>query len=126
MPGSDYLAHNTWKPFTIADGASSSGAIDTLGWDVVGIEQPADCEGVRFIFQGSYNGVDFVDIYDQTGTRISVTKSATLAQILSLAEGTVNRLRGFAQIKVVTADGSLAVVTQTTAASLKVALSHPE
>lgn len=83
---------------TIADGASLSGAIDVLGWEVVSIEQAASCEGTKFSFQGSLDGVTFVDLYDETGTEISVTKSATLAQILYLKQDI--RLRGFSQIKI--------------------------
>lgn len=107
-----------WKTVTIADSAALSGALNVQGWDVMAIEQPANCEGTAFTFQASQDGSTFADVYDNTGTELSVTKSATAAQLLTLG---TKQIQGVAQIKV--RSGTTGAPTnQTGAATIKVGL----
>lgn len=90
---------------TIANGESLSDALGVQGYDVVALQQPANTEGTTFSFQGSLDGATFADIYDNEGTEVSCTKSATLAQCLILTGSMAAppgdmSLRGFNKIKV--------------------------
>jgi hypothetical protein len=80
----DILESVVFKTVTIADGASLSDAENIQGYDLVSLQQPANCEGIAFSFQGSVDGITFADLYDVEGAEITVTKSATLAQTFAL------------------------------------------
>lgn len=106
------------KLTTIANGESLSAAVDVLGYEVVAIEQPANCEGTVFTFQGSVDGVVFANIRDATA-ELSIAKSATAAEVIQF--GRTASLRGYKFIKVRT--GTAASPTnQTGAATLKISL----
>lgn len=91
--------------------------LDVLGWEIVSIEQPASCEGTAFTFQGSLDGTNFFDIHDDSA-EISVTKSATAAQVLYLPGD--KRLRGFSKIRVRSGTSASPTNQVTTAAALKI------
>jgi len=114
----DNVGVSTNRRVTIADGASLSDALDVLGWEVVSIEQPANCEGTAFTMQGSLDGVNYVDIQTDSA-EWSAVKSATAVQVIYLPQD--KRLRGFSKIKVRTGTSS-APTTQTGAAILKIGL----
>lgn len=86
-----------WKKATIASGASLSDAVKTLGYEVVVIQQAASCEGTAFTAQGSIDGATYADIQTDSA-EWSVTKSATVAQVLLLPE--TKQFRGLASIKI--------------------------
>lgn len=73
-----------WRPVTIANGESLSGALDVQGYDVVALQHAAATEGTAYSFQGAVDGETYADIYDNDGGELSVTKSATLAQVIML------------------------------------------
>ena len=80
----DILESVVFRKVTIANGASLSGALNVQGYDVVAIQHPADTEGTAYTFQGSLDGETYVNMFSSTGAELSVTKSATLAQLIQL------------------------------------------
>ena len=109
-----------FRKVTIADGASLSDAVNVQGYDVVSLQQVANTEGTVFTFQGSLDGETYADLYDNGGTEVSVTKSATLAQAIHLSNS-VDEIKGMASIKVRTG-ASAAPTNQTSAATILVGL----
>ena len=63
-----------------------SGAVDLGVARPVGLSIPAGIAGTSLTFQSSYNGVDFVPVYDSTGTPISVTIGASRRVVLDPAK----------------------------------------
>lgn len=49
---------------TIASGQALSGAIDLLGYNLVGVQMPAAWTAANLTFQGSIDGTNFYDLYD--------------------------------------------------------------
>lgn len=107
----------TWVPVAIADSASDSTSINVQGWDIVAIEQPADCEGTTIKFKGSLDpgaaDASLVAVVDNGGSDVSVTKSATAAQVIQLGSKVIQGLG-----RVLLTTGS----AQSGAATLKVGL----
>ena len=73
-----------WRRAVIADSASLSDEVDVQGYDVVALQHPANTEGTAYTFQGAVDGLTFADVYDNDAGELSVTKSATLAQVILL------------------------------------------
>lgn len=80
----DPLSDVLWQPVTILNTASLSNALNVQGYDVVALQQPVNVEGTAYSFQASLDGATFADLYDNEGTEVSATKSATLAQVTLL------------------------------------------
>lgn len=68
---------------TIANGASLSDVLDLRGRWFVGIEMPSVWTAANITFQGSTDGVTFVDLYTPTGSERSVTAAASRYIVLS-------------------------------------------
>jgi hypothetical protein len=68
------------KQAFIAKGQHLSQAIDVSGLDLTGIEMPSRITGAALTFQAS-DAMDgtFNDLYDETGTEVSVTVAANRA-----------------------------------------------
>lgn len=123
---SELLEAVTFRKVTIADGASLSDALDVQGYDVVALQQAANAEGTAYSFQGSLDGDTFADVYDNEGTEVSATKSATVAQVTILTASIAAppgdaSLKGFNAIKVRTGLTG-AATNQTGAATILVGL----
>lgn len=108
-----------WKPATIADGASLSGAVDITGHKVVALRQPASCEGTAFTMQASYDGGTTFEDLQTDAAEWSVTKSATVAQVIMPKEDL--KVVGPTHIKVRTGT-SAAATNQTGAATVWVSM----
>lgn len=67
----------TPKTVTILSGASLSDALDLLGLVPLGIQMGAAWTPAALTFQGSYDGVTYANVYDNTGTEVSVTVAAS-------------------------------------------------
>ena len=119
-----------WRRATIANGAALSSAIDMAGKRLVAIRQPASVEGTAFGMTASYDGgttyeAVYNSIPEATGAAPvtalwEVTKSATVAQVIFLAES--QRVYGPTHIKLQTEDGLNAASNQTGANEVWVAL----
>lgn len=109
-------------PVTITVTTPGEGTLlDVLGWEVVSIEQPASCEGTTFTMQGSLDGVNLFNIQTDSA-EWSVTKSATLAQVIMISPA--KRIVGFSTIRL--RSGTRGTPTnQSTAASIKIGLARP-
>ncbi len=68
---------------TIASGASLSAATDLGPYRVFAIVMPASWTTANLTFQGSSDGINFFDLYDDTGTEVSVTATASKYIILT-------------------------------------------
>lgn len=74
---SSYLQNRIEKEIaTIANGATTSDAIESLGRVLVGIRTPAALTGTAFSFKVSFDGVNFLDYYNSAGTKVSITAAA--------------------------------------------------
>jgi len=62
---------------TIASGASLSGAISLSYLTVVSILIPAEFDGSAITFQGSVDGTNYFNMYDEYGTEINFPVSAS-------------------------------------------------
>lgn len=67
----------TAQPVTIANGASLSDAIRPNGAAMVGIEMPATWTTANLTFQVSVDGTTYNNLYDSTGTEVTVTAAAS-------------------------------------------------
>jgi hypothetical protein len=115
------LGRYTRREVTISDGEALSDALKMNGLKLVGIVQPADCEGTAFGLKASYDeGANYVAVYnaiqESTGAAPvtalwEVTKSATVAQWINLPAAF--HFRGADYIKVQSEDGSNAASNQT-------------
>lgn len=111
---------SSWREVTIASGASLSDALDMRGFRVIALRQPASCEGAVFTFQGSYDGgATFEDIQTEAA-ELSITKSATLAQLLILKQDFC--IFGPTHLKVRTGTSAGPTVQVTTAVVVSVCL----
>jgi len=109
----------SWRPVTIANNESLSGALDITGLEVLAIYQPANCEGTAFTFQASPDGgTTYADVQTDSA-ELSLTKSATAAQVILIPE--TKRVRGPTHIKVRTGTSGSATV-QTGAVTIWVCL----
>ncbi len=102
----------SWRPVTIANGESLSGALDITGMEVIALYQAASCEGAAFTFQGSPDGgATYADLQTDAA-ELSVVKSATAAQVIYLPDA--KRIKGPTHVKVRT--GTSASATNQTGA----------
>jgi hypothetical protein len=62
---------------TIAISTTTSGAIDMGGMNLVGLIMPAAMTGTSMTFQGSVDGTNYFDLYDSSGTQLSITIAAS-------------------------------------------------
>ena len=62
---------------TIASGASLSGAISLSYLTVVSILIPAEFDGSAITFQGSVDGTNYFNLYDETETEVNFPVSAS-------------------------------------------------
>lgn len=70
---------------TIANGASLSDAVDltdnpgggSAGCALVGLQMPAAWTAAGLTLQGSMDGVNFANVYDQSGTEVTLTVAAS-------------------------------------------------
>lgn len=76
---------NKSKAATIASGASLSGAINPGPCAAFALQMPATWTAANLTFQASFDGVTFGDLYDEAGTEIVVTASASRFIILEPA-----------------------------------------
>jgi hypothetical protein len=65
------------KEATIANGASLSGAIAVGQGVPVAILMPGTFTGTSMTFQGSLDGTTFTNLYDTSGTEVSITVAAS-------------------------------------------------
>lgn len=71
---SDWYAPTT---ATIASGAALSAAVNLDTTNLVAIQMPATWTTANLTFQASYDGTTFNDVYDSSGTELSVTAAAS-------------------------------------------------
>ncbi len=62
---------------TIANGATSSDAVNLNGFGMVALITPAALTSTAVTFTGSQDGVNFVPIYNTSGTQLSITVSTS-------------------------------------------------
>ena len=70
--------------FTIANGQTTSGLVDLSGVQIVGIFTPSAMTGSVLYFSTPTYGGTFVDVYDRTNTRYSVTIATSAARFYIL------------------------------------------
>lgn len=68
---------------TIANGASLSGAVNISNRNMFGILMPSAWTAAALTFQGSLDGTNFYDLYDDTGTEISFSVAASRYVLVS-------------------------------------------
>lgn len=61
----------------IASGASLSGVIDLGAGRLARIVLPSALTGTQLTFQTSYDGTNFANLYDETGTEVTYTVAAS-------------------------------------------------
>lgn len=117
----------SWQDVVIADGAAKTATIKLLGRRIIGIQQPADCEGVSWTLYASIDDSTYVQvsnaIQEATGAAPvtapwEVSKSATAAQVLMLPEPF--QYHGAPYIQLHSADAAAADSNQTGAATIRV------
>ena len=81
--------------FTIANGASLSGAVDLRGLTPVRIIMPSAWTTANLTFNVSYDGVNFTNLYDELGTEKTVTAAASYSIYLAPADWV-----GYKQLKI--------------------------
>lgn len=68
---------------TIANGASLSAAVHLHANRLFAIQMPASWTAANLTFQGSFDGTTYADLYDDTGTEVTVTAAASRFILLS-------------------------------------------
>ena len=106
MPGSGTIFRQA--VITISASTTISAAVDVQGYDVVAIQQPADCEGTAWTFQGSVDGINFAEIRDNAGNVLTVTKQAATADCIMLG---TKEIRGLKSLKLVAGSAQNADIT---------------
>lgn len=109
------MADVVYQPAAIAQNASLSGAINIGEKVAVGILMPAVWDAANLSFQGSVDGSAFSNIYDSSGTELTVTAAAGRYILLD-----PSTFVGLTQIKVRSGTASAAVNQTTGARSLTV------
>lgn len=61
---------------TIPEGGSVSDVVDLDGVHLVGIQMPATWDAANITFQASADGVTFADLYNQSGSEVTVDAAA--------------------------------------------------
>lgn len=78
----------------IVNGASLSDVIDLWGCLLGAIQTPSAMTGTALTFQGSYDGLTFNNVYDDSGTELSVTSGASRVILIDPATfGTIRYLK---------------------------------
>lgn len=75
-----YLPPTVTATATIANGASLSGAIDLGQARLWAIQMPAAWTAAALTFQASLDGINYFNLYDNTGTEVSWTVAASQFQ----------------------------------------------
>lgn len=70
-------------PITISSGSSLSSATDLGPYRIFAITMPAAWTDARLTFQGSSDGVNFFNIFDDAGAEVSITVDASKYVILT-------------------------------------------
>lgn len=109
-----------WLKVTIDVGASLSNAISIEDMKVVALRQGANCEGTTFTAQASYDGGTTFDDLQTDSAEWSVTKSATLAQLIVLPDA--RRICGPTHLKLRTGTSSTPTAQSGAAADIWVAV----
>lgn len=65
------------NPVVIANGATTSAALELEGHALVGIEMPSAFTGTTITFTGSLDNTTFVALYNSDGTQLSVPVSTS-------------------------------------------------
>jgi hypothetical protein len=65
------------RTVTIANGQTTSDALDCINGTVVGILTPAALTGTAFTFSVSADGVTYATLYDSSGAAVSFTVAAS-------------------------------------------------
>lgn len=71
---------------TIANGATTSPAVDLGGYALIGLLMPAAFTGTTITFQMSPDNSTFYDVYNTSGTQGSVTVAASRAVIFAAGD----------------------------------------
>jgi hypothetical protein len=81
-------------PATIANGQSLSGALNLGGLRLFRIATPTAITGTTLTFQASYDGTTWNNLYDATGTEVSMTVAASRSIVIDPAVfASVNHLK---------------------------------
>lgn len=68
---------SSYSPATIASGASLSGAVSVGSSALTGISIPSSWTAANLTFQGSFDGVTYFDLYDDSGIERQVIAAAS-------------------------------------------------
>lgn len=77
------MAALNYESVTIANGASLSGALNIDQRNLFALLMPTSWTSAAMTFQGSYDGTNYFDLYDETGTEISFTVAASRYVLIS-------------------------------------------
>lgn len=72
-----------YETVTIANGASLSGALNIASRNFFGIIMPSSWTAASLTFQGSFDGTNFYNLYDESGTEVTFTVAASRYVIIS-------------------------------------------
>lgn len=84
-------------PVTIANGVALSSIAAIEGADIVGVEMPAAWDAAPLTFQASGDNTTFKDVFDDSGTELSIAAAAS--RYVSLVTA-IKQLRGVRFLKV--------------------------
>ena len=70
-------------PATITSGTALSPAIDLQIYRLFAISMPASWTAAPITFQASIDGVNYFNVYDDTGTEVSITVAASQYVVLT-------------------------------------------
>lgn len=71
---------------TIANGTALSDAVNLQSHRIFALQMPASWTTAGLTFQGSYDGVTYADVYDESGTEVTVAAAASRFIILDPAK----------------------------------------
>jgi hypothetical protein len=71
---------------TIANGASLSGAVNLSGFTLIGIDMPASWTAANLTLQASVDNSTWDNVFDQTGTEVTITAAASRFILLNPAD----------------------------------------
>jgi len=72
-----------YETVTIANGASLSGALNIGARDLFGLIMPSAWTSAAITFQGSFDGTNYFNLYDDAGNEISFTVAASRYVVIS-------------------------------------------
>lgn len=85
-----------YETVTIANGASLSGPLNIASRNFFGIIMPSTWTSAVLTFQGSFDGTNYFDLYDENGTEVSFIVGASRYVIIS----TPSKFLGLKKLKV--------------------------